>query len=597
MKVTLLFSFLFVNVLLHAQTLEVNPSTVQVTGPTALLTLNDQLLYVGTKTGSGKELWTTDGTAAGNHMVKEIGTYSGSPVTNAFSYTSGIDSYGYFGKLGNNIFFQASKDDLFGNPTTFWTSDGTLEGTVQLGPNMALRYCRFYKEFNGRLYFTAYNNANGREIWSTDGTWGGTTLLKDINPGTNGSTLETYDPHFTIFNGKLFFVANDGTHGYELWSTDGTQAGTTMFIDILTAENPTSTTFGGFYRSSQYSGVPFAIFNNKMYFAANDGSSIGQDFLLYTTDGTVSGTSKYIVPTPVDCQCGNDVNVLGSIKGMTVADSQIYVFAAPKYGALTQSGLWTLDGNGNSALLKFFSGNAGDSGLSDGTVPGVMRLFNGDYYFLGSEVGVGISPKLELWKMNSATHAFSKIVGLTDGGTSVFNNNEGLLSIPFDGKLYFSKSAAFALCSTDGTAAGTNTVAKNAISAANPGTVATVQSITGMPKEFKVYNNNLYFPAAFSGQAAQLWRITGQNLGTETQQLTTITAYPNPTRGMMVFNFGEQLNDANMKVYNTVGSVVYEKNNISGSQFDADFTTFESGLYIVKIEELNASRVIRFIKQ
>src|SRR5688572_4975841 len=40
---------------------------------------------------------------------------------------------------------------------------------------------------NGRLFFAAANATHGVELWVSDGTAAGTTLLKDINPGTNGS--------------------------------------------------------------------------------------------------------------------------------------------------------------------------------------------------------------------------------------------------------------------------------------------------------------------------------------------------------------------------------------------------------------------------
>src|ERR1700712_6066090 len=54
------------------------------------------------------------------------------------------------------------------------------------------------------------------------------TLVKDINPGSEGS-----DPAaFVVLNGSAYFRANDGVHGFELWRTDGTTAGTQMVIDL-----------------------------------------------------------------------------------------------------------------------------------------------------------------------------------------------------------------------------------------------------------------------------------------------------------------------------------------------------------------------------
>ena len=54
------------------------------------------------------------------------------------------------------------------------------------------------------------------------------TMVKDINPGAGYS-----DPKYLIkVNGTLFFVANDGVNGEELWKSDGTEAGTVMVRDI-----------------------------------------------------------------------------------------------------------------------------------------------------------------------------------------------------------------------------------------------------------------------------------------------------------------------------------------------------------------------------
>lgn len=69
-------------------------------------------------------------------------------------------------------------------------------------------------DVNGALYFTADDGTHGTELWSSDGTVAGTVLVSDINPGSGYS-----DPSFlTNVNGTLYFAADDGTHGSELWS-------------------------------------------------------------------------------------------------------------------------------------------------------------------------------------------------------------------------------------------------------------------------------------------------------------------------------------------------------------------------------------------
>src|SRR5262245_52744934 len=78
-------------------------------------------------------------------------------------------------------------------------------------------------------FFTAWTPQTGRELWRSDGTEAGTTLVKDILPGPDGSS-----PTWLVdVNGTVFFVV-----GTALWKSDGTRAGTVRVKEIGRSMGP-----------------------------------------------------------------------------------------------------------------------------------------------------------------------------------------------------------------------------------------------------------------------------------------------------------------------------------------------------------------------
>jgi ELWxxDGT repeat protein len=86
---------------------------------------------------------------------------------------------------------------------------------------------------NGRVYFCAQGLSHNVGPWSTDGTPGGTSLVKDIHPNYG-----SFPKELTVFRGRLWFVAEDPLHGARLWSTEGTGQGTVMLADAPGAPLP-----------------------------------------------------------------------------------------------------------------------------------------------------------------------------------------------------------------------------------------------------------------------------------------------------------------------------------------------------------------------
>jgi ELWxxDGT repeat protein len=104
------------------------------------------------------------------------------------------------------------------------------------------------------VYFSANDGVGGAELWRSDGTPEGTTRVKEIRPGSTGS-----DPRFFVeYNGMVLFSADDGAAGRELWRSNGTPEGTVRVADIQTGS------FGGNPSS-------LVRFDNAVFFAADPG--------------------------------------------------------------------------------------------------------------------------------------------------------------------------------------------------------------------------------------------------------------------------------------------------------------------------------------
>ena len=320
-------------------------------------------------------------------------------------------------------------------------------------------------QYNGSLYFNANDGINGAELWKSDGTAAGTVLLKDINPGAASSS----PVRMIVVNNTLFFAANNGTNGQELWKSNGTAAGTVLVKDI---------------RSGGYESIPawMTDVNGTLFFRANNGTNGSE---IWKSDGTEAGTVlvKDINYGAADGDPQYLVNVNGAL------------FFRANNGT-NGSELWKSDGTSfGTVLVKDIYAGASGSNIA------YSANINGTLYFAAWTSATGS----ELWK-SDGTAAGTVLVKDIHTGPSP---SEVSFLTNLNGIAYFKAyepNAGIELWKSNGSAPGT-TLLKDILPGA-PG------EANGVPGFLTVVNNQIFFTANTLGKGRELWKTDGTTAGT-----------------------------------------------------------------------------------
>ncbi len=490
-------------------------------------------------------------------------------------------------EMGGKLYFSTWSD----RGTELWYTDGVVTAAIYEWPMADLKHDYALNKLyvlNNRLLFTGIDSAHGKELWTSDGTTAGTYILKDIYPGSGSAFRELgfsqsynrenvlYDP-FTELNSKMYFIAADSLYSNDLWESDGTEAGTKN-LSLINA-SPGS----GF-------GNQIGAYNGKLYL---DAFYSNQDFGFYSSDGTIAGASElmHLVFLQDYFLYGGKLffNRSGQ-RGFGVSDG-------------TQTGTFFIDSNiacsadrvlFNNKLFFFNGKNTEQLYTSDGTKAGTWIVKDAlPANRLSSRSLLTVQSHYPVVYKNSIYFCSTSGLWKSDGTSAGTQNIKSIHSpstmlTEAGGRFYFraQDTERVALFVSDGTATGTYEVVM-------PGATFVDSVVYGKPITaasslgdiMMVYKNQLFFTAIYeAGVGKALYKIDLPTSVSNTSGATTASLIiaPNPTPGVVNIRYPK---DAyiNASACDVIGRTVYMQ-TVSAKGWDAlNLAHLPPGNYFIRL--------------
>jgi ELWxxDGT repeat protein len=466
--------------------------------PSSLVLAGERLFFVADN--GGRELWTSDGTAAGTVPVS------------SFPRRTAIPECASLTALGGRVWF-AADDGAYG--WELWRSDGTPAGTQratdfksrrpfgetdEYGPSLPGSHLAW---LNGKLVFASVATSGSPRLWTTDGDPRSTAPLSGC-PGGCPFVIE-WIPLVTIGNRAAFFGYRPNREP-TLWVTDGTGAGTGELPALV--------------KEASESGALDIAAAGGRWFVNGDS--------LWATDGTAAGTVRLATT--------GDPGWRGLAPTLAAVSGSVFFRARNAAGLV---GLWQTTGAGAREVftapvktynyLTLLTGNAGDRVLLSGgdgcwgaTAEGMAPLPDtATDSGCGSDTEIALSgPRafvVKSWEttLTGGTNFWSTD-GTPEGTTAIRLRDADVRSnvVSWDDGARALFASAGGLWATDGTAAGTRELV----------------ALPSLPWLLVAADGVVYFVLETNGatKSEQLWSSDGTAVGTGpvTPSWAAITSQP-----------------------------------------------------------------------